>query len=556
MVGLNAQESEDNASLGRLYGGLESNMQYYLDDNELSFEQPDEAFRSNSYLYLNYNIGRFTAGFQVESYEENALLNYNPLFNGTDLGTYYINYKSEKLDVTIGHFYEQFGNGLIFRAWEDRALGVNTALRGGRIKYSPTYNTEFTVLYGRQRTGFDVAKGDIFGFNADFLLGETLNLYSKNQDLSVGLSYIGRYEEVEFDTPNFNDLTHAFSARFDYLYNSFYLNSEFNYRTKDGLLNVQNTLSNDFVKPGNALTLNFGYSATGLGVDVSLRRMENMGFFSERQPTIYTNSIGEVQTSIDYLDKVLNFTPALTRQHHSLTANIYVYQAQNAVVYEGTQAMKAGETGGQVDFYYTFKEGSALGGKYGTNVNLNISSWYNLPGSYTFNPPDYDTDFFGRGKKYFGEYNLSIRKKMNEVLHLGLDYHNQYYDQRLLGGGDLVKTNIVVAEGTYNFTKQKSLRFMVEHMWATGDREDWAAATVEYNFNQNLSIYVNDLWNYGNEKSDRQLHYYNIGGAFRKGASRLSVNYGRQRGGLICVGGVCRFVPESSGFSISLNTAF
>ena len=108
MVGLNAQESEDNASLGRLYGGLESNMQYYLDDNELSFEQPDEAFRSNSYLYLNYNIGRFTAGFQVESYEENALLNYNPLFNGTDLGTYYINYKSEKLDVTIGHFYEQF----------------------------------------------------------------------------------------------------------------------------------------------------------------------------------------------------------------------------------------------------------------------------------------------------------------------------------------------------------------------------------------------------------------------------------------------------------------
>ncbi|MFN2262202.1 MAG: DUF6029 family protein, partial [Psychroflexus sp.] len=195
-------------------------------------------------------------------------------------------------------------------------------------------------------------------------------------------------------------------------------------------------------------------------------------------------------------------------------------------------------------------------GKYGTNVSINLSSWYNLPGQFTFNPPDYDTDFFGRGTKYFSDYNLSIRKKIDETWHLGFNYINQYYDQRFLGGGKLVKSNIFTTEATYNFTKTKSLRVELEKMWATADRKDWAGAVVEYNLNEKLSFYVWDIWNYGNDDPDRRVHYYNFGGAYRKGSSRISVNYGRQRGGLVCVGGVCRFVPESSGLTVSFNTSF
>jgi hypothetical protein len=64
------------------------------------------------------------------------------------------------------------------------------------------------------------------------------------------------------------------------------------------------------------------------------------------------------------------------------------------------------------------------------------------------------------------------------------------------------------------------------------------------------------MYNYGNDIESQQTHYYNLGGTFRKGATRVSLNYGRQRGGLVCVGGVCRFVPESTGISLSLSTAF
>lgn len=61
------------------------------------------------------------------------------------------------------------------------------------------------------------------------------------------------------------------------------------------------------------------------------------------------------------------------------------------------------------------------------------------------------------------------------------------------------------------------------------------------------------MYNYGN---DDQIHYYNFGGSYSKGSTRFSLGYGRQRAGLICVGGVCRFVPQNTGLTMTLTTNF
>lgn len=547
---------EDEKDYGRVYGGFETNAQLYLDDSGLNFVQPDEAFRSNNYLFLNYNLKNWTAGLQLESYEPNALLNYNPLFDGTGVGTFYVDYKTSKFQATAGHFYEQFGSGILLRAWEDRALGINSALRGLRIKYSPNYNINITALYGRQRSGFHITDGDIYGLDTDIFLGEWLNLYEKNQDLSIGLSYVGRYENVNFENPNFNELTNAYSFRFDYLNNSFYLNGEATYKDEDGIIDTQGNLSNDFVEPGHAFQLNFGYSSRNYGVDVTLRRMQNMSFLSEREPQTYTNFEGELNSSLDFLDGILNFAPALTKQHHSQLSNIYVYQAFNGVSFVDPQIMRAGETGGQIDFFYSIPKDTFLGGKYGTEISINLASWYNLPGRYTFSPPAYNVDFFGIGNKFFQDYNIVITKKINDDWHVGASYIDQFSDLRFLDGRDPVHADIVVADATYNFTESKSIRLELEKMWATADRKDWVGGTLEYNPSENLSFYVWDIYNYGSDKTEEQVHYLNFGGSYRKGRYRVALNYGRQRGGLVCVGGVCRFVPESSGLTLSFNTSF
>jgi hypothetical protein len=441
---------------------------------------------------------------------------------------------------------------MLLRAWEDRALGINTALRGGRLIFRPSSNVKLTALFGQQRSGFDVSDGKIYGFDSDFQLSEALKL--EKSDLSFGLSYVGRYESInDLPEPNFEALTNAFSGRVNYSINSFYSSLEYNYKSEDAVLNrVSNSIDNDFIKSGSAVLFNLGYSKQGLGIDATLRRSENMLFLSERIPTVS----GE-NTSLNFNDKVLNFAPALTKQQHSNLANIYVYQAQVGVDFKSPSILKAGETGGQIDIFYEFAKDTKLGGKYGTKIAFNMSQWYNLPGEYQLAPSNYETNFFGVGTKYFSDYNLEVKKKISEKWHTGLNYVNQYYNKPWIEDASSdVNTNIITGEAIYNFAKTKSIRFEAEHMWADADFKNWAGGTLELDINDTYSFYIWDIINYGNDNPDKRNHYFNMGGAYRINSTRIGVNYGRQRGGLVCVGGVCRFVPESTGLTLTLSTAF
>ena len=246
--------TEVKKDYGRVFGGFESVSQWYLNDKGRGIIQPEDPIRSNNYLFVNYQIKGWTAGVQVEAYEKNALLNYNPEFDGTNVATYFINYKSNKFDITAGYFYEQFGSGMLLRAWEDRALGINTALRGGRVIYRPSDNIRLTALYGQQRTGFNVSDGKIYGFDSDFQLTQLLKL--DKSDLSFGLSYVGRQEEINpsIVNPDFDEITHGISGRVNYTYNSFYSNFEYNYKSEDAVLNrISNTLDENLIKDGNSI---------------------------------------------------------------------------------------------------------------------------------------------------------------------------------------------------------------------------------------------------------------------------------------------------------------
>ena len=554
-------DSKKEKTKGRLFGGFESNSQWYLNDVEREINHPEQPIRSNNYLLLNYNYGKWTAGIQAESYAPKSLLNFNPKYEKTSLGTYYLNYKTEKIDLTAGYFYEQFGSGLLLRSWEDRSLGINNAIRGGKIVLRPTENLSFTGLYGNQRTGFDVGKGTIYGFNSDINLSGILKM--TKSDLSVGLSYVGREDKTIILNPNFKELTNSFAGRFNYSHDSFYLNSEYNYKSEDAIL-YPIKISNSFVKPGSALLTNFGYTKKGVGLDVTLRRIENMNFLSERNPEVFSPE----QTSIAYNDRMMNFVPSLTKQHHSNLANIYVFQAQKSVsIVSENGIAKAGEIGGQIDFFYEFRKGSLLGGKYGTKIALNASNWFNLKGDYILYPPDYKTDFFASRKKYFSDYNFEITKKFNPNLQGSLVIINQYYDHQLIAASLNVQVNsfIIAPEISYKLTTTKSIKIAAEHMWANSDRKNWAALMLEYSHNLNWSFYVSDMYNYGFDKhsnliddvSDQfRIHFYNLGTAYTKGSSRIALSYGRQRGGLVCAGGVCRFVPPSSGIALSLTKSF
>jgi Family of unknown function (DUF6029) len=531
----------------QLTGGFESNAALYIDDAKIKLEQIEarRRLRSNNYLRLDYKLKNFTAGAQMEAYEPGALLNYSPGLNKTNLGSYYIKYKNDKLrlQATAGHFYEQFGSGLVLRTWEDRQLGIANSIAGGMVKYSPVESIHFTALYGKQRNGlgFDFTDGTIAGLNADAELSVLLKI--EKVKFGIGLSYVNRHEQKQVYA-GLKKNTFLTSVRGDFAAGGFTADVEYAFKSKDALVEF-NTVRPELQFDGDAYLLNLGYTKNGFGITSNLRRLENFGFYSQRK------SAGNI-----YNEAMLNYIPALTKQYDYSLTNIYVYPAQPNISFEPNRN-KAGEIGGQLGLFYQFKKETSLGGKYGTGISINYAQWHGLKGRYDAVQRKYAADKLAFGQKYYRDASLEIRKKWNKKWSSVFTYLNQYYNARYVeeATGE-VNTNTVVFDNTLRLKKSKSIRLELQHQWADGGFKNWAASQVEYNFNSTWSLFGLDLYNYGNKTVNDRIHYYNVGATFNKRAYRVQAGYGRQRGGLICVGGVCRFVPQSAGLNLGLNYSF
>jgi hypothetical protein len=527
---------------GYFFGGFESNTQWLLNDEGLNFDAPEDQLRSNNYFRLDYNLGKITAGVQYESYLPSALLGYSPVFDGNNaIGTYYLNFKHETIDITAGYFYQQFGSGLILRSWEDRQLGINNALKGIRVIFTPTDYLDLTGIYGKTRNGFDVSEGITQGIDANFNISEALNI--DRIDLDIGASYVGRYQN-NGTNDTIPSIVNAYGGRLNFVAGDFYGGLEAIIKDPDVIAN-EGQLSSNKLYDGTAMQVDLGYAKKGLGINATFRRLENFSFYADRLAE------GNI-----YNQELIGYTPALTKQQDYMLTNIYVYNAQPRLIIE-TYDQRAGEVGTQIDLYYNFKKGTLLGGKYGTKVAGNFSYWAGLDAEYHIENRWYKAEFIGNGSRLFRDFSVEVKKKLNKKWSSVATFQNVIVDKGIVYGGPLaveddIQASIAVLEGTYKIKGSKSVRFVVQHLWAEKDRKNWAAGVLEYNINSNFALYLADNWNYG----DTDIHYYSAGGSYSKGRTRFAMNYGRQRGGLICIGGVCRFVPENTGLTANLTVNF
>jgi hypothetical protein len=105
----------------------------------------------------------------------------------------------------------------------------------------------------------------------------------------------------------------------------------------------------------------------------------------------------------------------------------------------------------------------------------------------------------------------------------------------------------------------------LQHIWSKQDSTilvpdntngNWLYGLAEYSIAPTWFFSLFDEYNYGNHDADRKLHYLSASVVYLIGTTRVSFGYGRQRGGLLCVGGVCRPVPASNGFLLSISSSF
>lgn len=526
---------------GTFSGGFESNAQWYQDDAGLTednvngFMAPQDQLRSNNYFTLRYSYDKFSAGIQYELFAPNPLLGYFEGFKGNGVGTYFLNFKHKGLEITGGHFYDQFGSGLIYRSWEDRQLGIDNSIRGVRVHYEFTNYLNLTGFTGNQRVGFEVSEGTVTGINTELDLSSALDLET---GIQLGASYVNRYQSSTSPNLNFPADVGAYSMRADVTFSKFFIGAEYIYKEEDAFV-LDGFVSNNNFQDGRALLVNTGFATKGLGINATFRAVENMTFYSDRE------ALGS-----DFLLGTINFVPGYTKQQDYAVSNIYVYNPQAGVSpIEG----KAGEIGGQIDVYYTAKKGSPLGGKYGTKFEFNYANWSGLDATFDVPNNTYQASLLSRNEKYFEEASIAVKKRFNKKFStIFTAVHTEYNTTIIEGSGDFLKGNAFIVDALYKLENGRSVRMDLQHLSADADRGNWAAATAEYAFSPYLSIFATDLYNY----DETDIHYFSVGGSYTKGRSRLGMSYGRQRGGLVCVGGVCRFVPPNSGLTLNISTNF
>jgi len=539
---------------GEIHGDFDLNLQSYQEDELIGATAADEIILNNAYLNLNYIKGNFATGLRYESYL-NALADYDPEFKGNGIPYRYATYSIDGLEVTVGNYYEQLGSGLIFRSYEEKGLGIDNAMDGVRLKYSPTQGTYLKTFIGKSRTHFAYSDGIFRGADGEININELLSSESKIKTI-LGGSFISRYQERSNLIFKIPQNVSSYAGRLNLMYGGWNYYGEYAYKINDPA-NVLSASKMNYAS-GNAFTQNITFSKRGFGVSAEIHRTDNMTFKSDRDK--------------DGKAYLINYIPTLSKPHaYSLLA---LYPC-------ATQA--DGEFGMQFDVFYKMKKGTLLGGKYGTKLAFNYSRINGLNGGNSFLNDNTEhipmLISIKNEELYFQDINLEINKKINKKIKANFVIANQTYNKDFLEGhvpGDygVLNSTILITDVSYKIKKGHSLRIELQMLnskqledysahggaYENGLEEpaegDWSMGLLEYTISPHWFFTVQDMYNYGNEISEKQLHYLNLTAGFIKGANRFEIGYGKKREGIFCVGGVCKLVPSSNGFNLSISSSF
>lgn len=537
-VSVKAQEDDKKVVF---HGSVQSDILVPEQDDDINTGEVNEWALTNTYVDLGLRSKFVDVGTRLE-FTKHPLPGFEDDFKDNGIPHIFVKGKFKGVDITLGDFYDQFGSGFIFRAYEERSLGIDNAIRGAKVNVTGIKGIQLKALGGLQRRYWSWSKDSrVAGADLELNIEQySQRMRDKNISWMIGGSYVLKNEEDEdiiLSGTNYRlnlpQNVHAFDARTSFRKGNYSLLAEYAWKSQDP------SFDNGYIyRHGQALMLSASYSKRGLSALIQAKRSEDMSFRSQR--------------SMTGISAFLNNMPAFAYQHTYALAALYPYATQAA----------GGEWAFQGEFGYNFKRNTPLGGKYGTKVKLNISHIRSLDktpvepsvNGSTYGTEGYSTKYFKVGDEtYYQDINVQLEKKINRSVKLNLMYMNQRYNKDVVEGhGGVIKSNIAVAEGKFQFNKKVTLRAEAQYLATRQDEGDWCYGMLELSVLPYFMFTLSDMWNCG----ETNLHYYMGSVTFNYKAHRLMAGYGRTRAGYNCSGGVCRYVPASRGFQMSYNLNF
>lgn len=523
---------------GQIHGSFQMDAQYYMEDTLIGAPDVPEKVLMNAFANIIYTNGDFSAGLRFESFQ-NVMQGFDPRNKGNGIPYRYASYKSDELQVTVGNFYEQFGSGQILRAYQDWNLGIDNSIDGIQLQYKPMSGITLKGLIGNQRFFFDKGEGIVRGADGEFALNEIIKKWiDKKTKITFGGSVVSKYQKDMDPIYKYPENVAAFAGRMNLVRGKINFVSEYTYKIND-----PSAVNNNIYKPGEALYVSTTYSQKGLGVSLSGKRIDNMNFRSDRSMT--GNPL------------MINYLPALTKQHLFTLAALYPYSTQ-----------PNGEIGFQGEVTYNIKKKTKFGGKWGTDISVNYSRTLSINKTVVNDTTPigesgtlgYKSDFFKTGDEvYYDDINIGITRRISKKLNAEFLYAYQTYNTEVIEGhpnAPMVYAHIGALDLTYKIKEKKSLQVELQHLLTRQDDGNWAMFMLQYTIAPKWFFALADMYNYGNETKEKQIHYYTASIGFIKNTNRIALTYGKQREGIICVGGVCRNVPAANGITLSVISSF
>lgn len=483
-------------------------------------------YLSNSYLDLGVRWNRESGvssqesaiGFQSLELITRAeltqwpMLGYDPDFGGYGLSHLHVGATFDWGKITVGDLYGQFGSGMVLRLYEDRALGVDNALRGGKVEVTPYKGIYLTALGGKQRRYWNCYDDGAWGWNykQDAVLGANLELglqewipqlQDAGANLTIAGSYVSKYQKADtilFIDPsamqaymyNLPKWVGAGSVRAQLQMKGWNAMVEYAYKANDP------SILNDYsYNHGEALLMSLSYSQKGLAVLAQVKRSENMSFRSDRQANLIAGTI--------------NHMPPFAMQHTYMLTSLYPYSTD----------LTANEWAFQGEVRYTWKRGTAMGGKYGTTLKLNAS---HIRGTS-------DTWFGMSEEPYYTDVNLELNKKINKQWYIGAMAMYQTYNKRIIGKSGIARSGIGVVEAKYAMNKKVQMRAELQYLYSRQYEGQWIAALYELSLWRQLVLSGQWMYNIGHAPDATNGHYYTVAATYTHGAHRLMAGYTKTR---------------------------
>ena len=253
-----AQESKG----GEFSGNFQSNNQFYVRDDRIganTIQYRRQKSSTDAWLFLNYKYQGFDITARYDLFNNSPLLNPQQAYTNDGVGYWSVKKSIGKLTITGGYFYDQFGTGAAFRAFEDRLIGIDYAVRG--------------VSAGMVNRTLDAQ-------TLNLLVSEINALPLENRFQPKSNAYVA----TGGATINYKNLSLA---------------TEYNYKTKEAFRDPFTT--EIFEADGSVFFTSLSYSKKGLGINASYKRVETFQFRSSPYQTLLNGQV--------------TYLPSITRQN-------------------------------------------------------------------------------------------------------------------------------------------------------------------------------------------------------------------------------------------------